>query len=258
MKKQKIDLLPFPYREIKKDNIVIVIDVIRATSTITTFLGEGGEMVLVTEEVDEAFALKEKIKSPSYIAGERSGQKIEGFDFDNSPVQIQKGEVSEKTLILTTTNGTKTIKRYSYIPYLFMGSFLNLGYLSEVVYRLSVREGRDITIVCAGKEGDLVIDDILCGGAYVNILLQYENFSLTDAASLSYEYFLMKKENLYDSLLESGSGKNILKLGKKEDILFLSNIDRYRVSPYLFDREALVIKDFHDEKGDLWVHPKKI
>ncbi len=251
MKKQRIDLLPFPYREVKEDNIVIVIDVIRATSTITTFLGEGGKMVLVAEEVDEAFALRRKIGSGVYIAGERGGQKIEGFDFDNSPVQIQKEDVSGKVLILTTTNGTKTIKRYSYIPYLFMGSFLNLGYLSEVVYRLSQREKRNITIVCAGKEGDLVIDDILCGGAYIDILLQYESFSLTDAAFLSYEYFLMKKKNLYDSLLKTGSGRNILRFGKKEDISFLSNIDRYKVSPYLFDKKSLVIKNFYDEKGDL-------
>ncbi len=244
MKKQRIDLLPLPYREVKKDDIVIVIDVIRATSTITTFLGEGGEMVLVAEKIGEAFSLKEKMGNAAYIAGERGGQKIEGFDFDNSPVQIQKGKVSEKALILTTTNGTKTIKRYNYVSYLFMGSFLNLGYLSETVYELSVKEGRDITIVCAGKEGDLAIDDILCGGAYIYTLLQYKNFSLTDAAYLSYEYFLMKKENLYNSLLETGSGKNILRFGKKEDIYFLSNIDKYKVSPYLFDRESLIIKDF--------------
>ncbi len=246
--KRKIDLLAVPYRDIPDNSIALVIDVIRATSTIVTFFGRGGENLLITEKIDEAFELKNKLEGEIYIAGERGGKKVEGFDFDNSPWKISQLDLKDKTLILTTTNGTKTIKRYKNNRYLFIGSFLNLTYLTNKIFRLSHSESLDINIISSGKEGNLVLDDLLCGGAFVETLFLKEKFELSDAARLSLEFYKDRKSDLIKYLLESESGRNITRYGKEYDIKFLSHIDKYNVAPFLKDKEKMMITNF---KGDM-------
>ncbi len=242
--KRKISLFPVPYGDIPKDAIVVVIDVIRATSTITTFFGEGGEALFIVEKVEEAFSLKKSLPYRAYIAGERGGEKVEGFDFDNSPLHIKNANLSNKILILTTTNGTRVIKKYSDVRHLFVGSLLNFKPLVNVIVTLSNEEGLDIYLVCAGKDKTFIIDDFLCGGAYIKGLLEKDDFELRDSARISYEYYKLKQDDIKKCLLESESGRNILRFGKRDDIEFLAQMDVYNTVPYLFDRDRLLLKDF--------------
>lgn len=241
---KKIDFLFVPYKNIDSKTIVIVIDVIRASSTIVTFFGLGGERLFVRDSIEEAFRLKDRLNSEGWLAGERGGLKIEGFDLDNSPYELLKYQVKGKSLVLTTTNGTKTIAKYKNVPYLFIGAFLNLSYLTEVVFTLSESTGFDISVVCSGKEGEFVLDDLLCGGAFVDKFLGKGEFLLTDAAKCAWDLFRSKRDMIKGCLFESSSGKNIVRFGKTKDIEFLSNIDRYKVAPYLSNREGLFIEDY--------------
>ncbi len=242
--KRKISLFPVPYGDIPKDAIVVVIDVIRATSTITTFFGEGGRALFIVEKIEEAFSLKSSLPYRAFIAGERGGKKVEGFDFDNSPLHIKDAELFNKILILTTTNGTRVIKKYSSVRHLFVGSFLNFKALVDVMIILSNEEGLDIYLVCAGKDKTFIMDDFLCGGAYIEALLKKGDFELKDSAKISYEYYKLKQASIKECLLGSESGKNILRFGKRDDIEFLSRMNVYNTVPYLFDRERLLLKDF--------------
>ena len=161
-----------------------------------------------------------------------------------------------KNLILTTTNGTKTIKKYSSVRYLFAGSFLNIGTLSSVATNISKSKGIDIYLICAGKEDSFILDDFLCGGAYIKSIIQKEDFALTDSARIALEYYDLKKDSLKKCLLESESGKNILRFGKENDIEFLSQFNIYTTAPYLADRDRLLIKDFL-RGGDEWTQGEK-
>ncbi|MBK6585791.1 MAG: 2-phosphosulfolactate phosphatase, partial [Coprothermobacter sp.] len=126
----KISVLSSVSEQIPEGNFVwIALDVIRATSTIVTFLAQGGKSVLVTDSID--LATREKVKDPSVILiGERGGIKIDGFDFDNSPVSLVKhaDQLTDARAIMTTTNGTNLlIKLQNTTTRILVGSLLNLS-----------------------------------------------------------------------------------------------------------------------------------
>jgi 2-phosphosulfolactate phosphatase len=137
----------------------IVVDVLRATSTITQALASGYERVLCCAEIEEAreVALTE---GPAKLAGERRLEYIEGFDFGNSPSEIA-GEPPARTLILSTTNGTRLLVEVAArFERVYVGSLLNL----EAVAAAAGESGEDVAVLCAGVLGQLTLDDAYCAG----------------------------------------------------------------------------------------------
>jgi 2-phosphosulfolactate phosphatase len=137
----------------------IVVDVLRATSTICQALASGYRRVLCCAEVDEARALAES-EGPAILAGERLLEHIEGFDFGNSPRELD-GKPAAETLILTTTNGTRLLvaaaERFERV---YVGSLLNL----DAVAAAARESGEDVAVLCAGVLGELALDDAYCAG----------------------------------------------------------------------------------------------
>jgi 2-phosphosulfolactate phosphatase len=137
----------------------IVVDVLRATSTICQALASGYRRVLCCAEIDEARALAET-EGPAKLAGERRLEHIEGFDFGNSPRELE-GEPAAETLILTTTNGTRLLvaaaERFERV---YVGSLLNL----DAVAAAARGSGEDVAVLCAGVLGELALDDAYCAG----------------------------------------------------------------------------------------------
>src|SRR5207237_8968201 len=142
--------------------IGIVIDVLRATSTMTQALAAGYRRVLCCAESEEAHALAAS-EGPAKLAGERRLQHIEGFDFGNSPREVA-GEPAAETLILSTTNGTRLlVAAAARFEQVFVGSLLNLGAVAH-----AAREtGEDVAVLCAGVLGELALDDAYCAGRVV-------------------------------------------------------------------------------------------
>lgn len=137
----------------------IVVDVLRATSTICQALASGYERVLCCAEVEEARALADS-EGPAKLAGERRLESIEGFDFGNSPGELE-GEPAAETLILTTTNGTRLlVAAAARFERVFVGSLLNLG----AVAAAARESGEDVAVLCAGVLGELALDDAYCAG----------------------------------------------------------------------------------------------
>jgi 2-phosphosulfolactate phosphatase len=137
----------------------IVVDVLRATSTMCQALASGYERVLCCAEIDDARTLAET-EGPAMLAGERRLQHIEGFDFGNSPRELE-GEAAAPTLILSTTNGTRLLvaaaERYERV---YVGSLLNL----DAVAAAARESGEDVAVLCAGVLGELALDDAYCAG----------------------------------------------------------------------------------------------
>jgi 2-phosphosulfolactate phosphatase len=137
----------------------IVVDVLRATSTMTQALAAGYERVLCCAEVEEARALAQS-EGPAKLAGERRLEHIDGFDYGNSPREVA-GAPGVATLILTTTNGTRLLvsaaERFERV---YVGSLLNLA----AVAAAARESGEDVAVLCAGVLGELALDDAYCAG----------------------------------------------------------------------------------------------
>lgn len=142
----------------------IVVDVLRASSTIVQALESGYRRVLCCAEVEEARALREEIEG-AVLAGERQALRVEGFDFGNSPQDFL--EPKAETLILTTTNGTRAIvEAAADCDVVFVGSLLNL----EAVAAAARERGEDVEVVCAGVDGRFALDDAYCAGRIAALL----------------------------------------------------------------------------------------
>jgi 2-phosphosulfolactate phosphatase len=142
----------------------IVVDVLRATSTIAQALASGYRRVLCCAEIEEARALRAEIPD-SLVGGERQAVRIEGFDVGASPREFLDPQA--ETLILSTTNGTRAIlETASRCGDVWLGSLLNLG----AVARAARERGEDLAVVCAGFQGAFALDDAYCAGRIVALL----------------------------------------------------------------------------------------
>jgi 2-phosphosulfolactate phosphatase len=143
----------------------IVVDVLRATSTICQALASGYGRVLCCAEIEEARALA-ATEGPAKLAGERRLEPLEGFDFGNSPAELEGGAAAE-TLILSTTNGTRLLvaaaERFERV---YVGSLLNL----DAVAAAARESGEDVAVLCAGVLGELALDDAYCAGRIAEAL----------------------------------------------------------------------------------------
>jgi 2-phosphosulfolactate phosphatase len=188
--------------------IAIVIDVLRATSTMCQALASGYERVLCCAEIDDARALAET-EGPAKLAGERRLEHIEGFDYGNSPRELE-GDAAAPTLILTTTNGTRLLvaaaERYERV---YVGSLLNL----DAVAAAARESGEEVAVLCAGVLGELALDDAYCAGRIVQAI----GGETTDSAQAA-----IRLADSFPSALEglgaSRSAANLRRHGMEADI----------------------------------------
>jgi len=142
----------------------IVVDVVRATSTIAQALAAGYERVLCVAEIEQARALRAELPD-SLVGGERDAVRIEGFDVGASPREFLEPRAA--TLILSTTNGTRTIVTAAErCDEVLVGSLLNL----DAVVRAASERGEDVAVICAGYKGAFALDDAYCAGRIVQLL----------------------------------------------------------------------------------------
>ena len=161
----------------------IVVDVLRATSTMTQALASGYGRVLCCAEIEEARALAET-EGPAKLAGERRLEAIAGFDFGNSPREVA-GNTGAETLILTTTNGTRLlVAAAARFEHVYIGSLLNL----DAVAAAAKAHELDVAVLCAGILGELAIDDAYCAGRIAEALGGDRTDSATAAIRLAQSY----------------------------------------------------------------------
>jgi 2-phosphosulfolactate phosphatase len=183
----------------------IVVDVVRATSTIAQALSAGYRRVLCVPEIEQARALRADL-ADSIVGGERDAVRIDGFDAGASPREFLKPRA--ETLILSTTNGTRTIVTAAErCDEVLVGSLLNLG----AVVRAAAERGEDVAVICAGYKGAFAFDDAYCAGRFVQALGSECTDAAVAAALLADAY-----PNAFDGLNARTYGPP----GLEEDIAF--------------------------------------
>jgi 2-phosphosulfolactate phosphatase len=199
----------------------IVVDVLRATSTMTQALAAGYERVLCCAEIEEARALAET-EGPAKLAGERRLESIPGFDFGNSPREVAaRPEVA--TLILSTTNGTRLlVDAATRFEHVYVGSLLNL----DAVAAAAREHAQDVAVLCAGVLGELALDDAYCAGRIAEALGGDRTDSATAAIRLARTY-----ADAREGLGAGRSAWNLRRHGLEADIEWCARENALDVAP---------------------------
>lgn len=197
----------------------VVLDVLRASTTIIAALASGCPFVIPVETPEEARAAAKA--RGALLGGERGGLKIEGFDFGNSPLEYTAGRIRNRPLAFTTTNGTRAIRACTASARLYVAAFVNAG----VVRVLLERETRDIAIVCAGTRGEPSIEDTVCGGMLLESLA-YRGDEAEEAVSLWRKH----KGDLATMMKRvSAHGRSLMQLGFEADLDFAATLDAFDI-----------------------------
>jgi 2-phosphosulfolactate phosphatase len=200
--------------------IGIVVDVLRATSTMSQALASGFERVLCCAELDEARDLA-RAEGPAVLAGERRLEAIEGFDIGNSPREVAR--TGAPTLVLTTTNGTRLlVDAAARFDEVYVGSLLNL----DAVAAAAATSGEDVAVLCAGVLGELALDDAYCAGRIAEALGGDRTDSATAAIRLAGSY-----GSAYEALSASRSGWNLRRHGLDADVEWCSRENALALAP---------------------------
>ncbi len=228
--------LPVLAQELPARGVSVAIDVLRATTTITTALANGARRVLPFETVEETFAAKKAIleRRPDdadsiLLGGERGGLPIEKFDLGNSPDLYGPETVGGKTVLFTTTNGTKAILRCRGVVYL--AAFVNAD---AVVQKLLADEAREqISLVCAGTNGQYTEEDLLLAGLIADRLtLSASDFELNVQAEVVREQWRVNRRRpLVELLKESRGGQNLKRIKLVKDVADAAKLDSLDVVP---------------------------
>jgi 2-phosphosulfolactate phosphatase len=230
-----IQLLPFPPQPKElTDRTVVVIDVLRATSVIVHAMWQGAKEIIPTATIDEAFQMiKDFPQGTTLLGGERETRKIEGFDLGNSPREYVTEKVKEKRLILTTTNGTKAFHFVSSGKEIMVGSFFNIGAVSEKC----LAKGADLFIFPSGDEGNFSLEDTVCGGMLIDLLIKKggNSIQLTDASYTAFILYQRFEENLLGAFHLSRHGKELVDFGAGEDLLYCTRTDITSIIPIFQD-----------------------
>ena len=211
----------------------VVIDVLRATSTIATALVAGAVAVLprrTPEEVDAEARLRAHERL--LRAGERGGVRIPGFDLGNSPLEFVVSVVAGRAIGFTTTNGTQALDEAAALGEVACAAFLN----RIAVVRWLYARGRDVVIVCAGTEGAFSADDVCAAGAIIEALRRLEPAIEVDDLGLTAEHgYRDVAGNLVDFLARTRHGRRLLDMGFVDDLAACAAIDGLDVVPVCRD-----------------------
>lgn len=209
--------------------IVVVIDVLRATSAICAAFDNGVNSIIPVASIEEA---KEYQKKGYLVGAERKGQIVEGFDFGNSPYSYMKDELKGKDVVLTTTNGTKALAIASDAPTVVVGSLLNLDVLCEWLEE----QEKNTLCLCSGWQDKFNLEDTICAGAISDYLLSTGKFKSEEDSSIAAKYlYLSAWVNPLGYLKSSSHRRRLKNLNLNEDIKYCLTPNQTDVIPILKD-----------------------
>lgn len=207
----------------------VVLDILRATSTIVTALNNGATEIIPVQENEEALNLVRNIgRNICLLGGEWKGYKIEGFDLGNSPLEYTRERVSDKKVVLCTSNGTKAIKGIQSGAEVLIGSYLNMNQLVDYL----VKNIQDTTLVCSGSDGNLSLEDLACAGMVIRLVTKAIEVDLTDSAKVA--LFIAKqseKTSLEKFVSETEHGRYLIENGMSQDLKVCTALNSTPVLP---------------------------
>jgi 2-phosphosulfolactate phosphatase len=211
------------------DSIIVIIDAIRMSATITTAIANGATEILPLASVDETLSYKGK---GYLIAAERDTNKVEGFDFGNSPLDFVPEKVNGKRIAISTTNGTQVIsliqQKSNGEAEMLIGTFLNVSFLAEYLSK----QNKNVLIQCSGWKNTVATEDILFAGMLSGKLLEREQFYFwRDGVYLAHQLYLQAKTDLRQFIYSASPRLNAKKEQLDRDIRYCLELDKFEVIP---------------------------
>lgn len=208
---------------------VVIVDVLRATSVMAVALSAGARQILTCGSIEQALQLARDADPRPLLCGERGGVPIDGFDLGNSPAEYAAAHVADRTLVQTTTNGTRAIQYTAAARRQLTASFLNATAVLE-----AARDSDELIVVCAGTDGKVTGEDVLLAG----LLCEQSRRQLRgDQAGIARAYWQQHDaacctvEGLAAVLAETAGGRNLTRLGYTADLTAVAHRDSLRVVP---------------------------
>ena len=213
--------------------IVVVIDVLRATTAICVAFEYGIKSIIPVPTLEDALEYKKK----GFLVGaERKGQIVEGFDFGNSPYSYMKDEFKGKDVVLTTTNGTKSIAAAKDADTLVIGALVNLDVLTTWL----IKQNKNTLCLCSGWQDKFNLEDTICAGAISEALINTGNFTSIEDSSIAAKYLYLSAKDNYMGYLKSSSHRRRLRnLNLNEDIKYCLTPNKTKVIPILKDGKLI-------------------
>jgi 2-phosphosulfolactate phosphatase len=211
--------------------VCVVFDVLRATSTIVTALANGAAAVIPVEEIPEALTLRRK-QPDILLAGERNGLRIGAvltggieFDLGNSPREFTSEKVRGKTIVATTTNGTRALRACAAARSVLVCSFLNLRATAQ---RLEELHPTNLLLVCSGTREEAAWEDVLCAGALLDSLAQFDAAKMADSVHVARSMYRGWKDDLPGAMQHSSNARRLLALPElRDDVAFCLQRDLF-------------------------------
>lgn len=194
--------------------VCVVFDILRATTSMITALANGAEAIIPVAEIAEAVALKQK-NSNLLLAGERDGLRIRAeltgsidFDLGNSPREFTAEKVSGRTIVMTTTNGTRALRACSEARMVLVSSFLNLRATTNWILE---RKPQHLIMVCSGTGEEPALEDLLAAGALCEkVWANYAGGQVSDAAEMARRIYPLFQSDLFEAMRGSRNGRRLL------------------------------------------------
>ena len=197
--------------------VCVVFDVLRATSSILTGLAHGAEEIRPVVSIEEALSARAQWPD-AVLGGERFGDRIDGFDLGNSPLEYCRAGL--RRIVTTTTNGTVALRACAAAREVWVGALLNMQALVE---RLRQSAPERVTLVCAGTFRELALEDVLAAGM---LAAAFPEATLTDAAQVAQALYLQHRANLGAALERAKNGRVLLGNGRGEDVAWCAQVSR--------------------------------
>ncbi len=214
--------------------VAVVIDVIRATTTMVEALANGARAIFPTVSTEDAVKLASSLgRGDTLLCGERKGLKVEGFDLGNSPAEYGPAVVKGKQLVMTTTNGTRALKAVEDAERTLIAAFLNLAAVTD-----ALRAEPDLVVLCAGREDRFSLEDALCAGHLVRRLGEGHEgeLVLNDGARVVLELVSVYPVDA-DFLRSTAAGTALSEVGLSEDLEACAVLDRHALVPEMKERQ---------------------
>ncbi|HOZ51554.1 MAG TPA: 2-phosphosulfolactate phosphatase [Chitinophagaceae bacterium] len=216
-----------------KDSIVVIIDVFRATSTIAAALHQGAKEILPVDDVDRCIELGTQIEN-SITAGERDGKVAPGLQHGNSPLEYPRTFIENKTLVLTTTNGTRLLHMCSEANEIITGSFLNLGAVCDYL----IAQKKPVLLACASWKDRYNLEDSLFAGAVYDTIGDHFEMNC-DSTRAATHLYRQAKNNLYEFIQDSSHFLRLSKFGLQYDMEYCCKINQHNVLVKLVDGKLI-------------------
>jgi 2-phosphosulfolactate phosphatase len=216
-----------------QDHTAVVIDVLRASSTIVTALAAGAQAIYPVVSTEEAIKLATSLgRDDTLLAGERRGLKVEGFDLGNSPREFTPETVGGKRVVMSTTNGTRALVTVAGAEHVLVASFLNLSAVAA-----ACADAERLAVVCAGREGRFSIDDAVCAGMLLGRLKERLGGTLEVEDAGRAVLMLAEAFGVDDALFtDAAAGRALAEIGMLDDVAWCVRVDVEELVPKLKER----------------------